>query len=178
MAMPVEVRPIRKRNRRMSSEITDSAASSGQLQLVTFKLGAEEFGLDVMNVREIDKTVTFTQIPNSPDFIEGIINLRNNVIPVIDLRRKFNMEFKLNDQHTRIIVAELEGKTVGLRVDAVQEVLRISSDGLEPPPSTVFGTDAIFIKGIARVGVKILMLVNLAPLISSGERIFTEELCN
>ena len=96
------------------------------MQLVSFKLGSEEFGIDILKVQEINRIVEITHVPKSPDFVEGIINLRGKVIPIIDLRKKFGLEQKEYTKNTRIIVIELEGgRITGFIVDSVSEVLRI-----------------------------------------------------
>ena len=104
------------------------------LQLVTFVIGEEEFGIDILKVQEIIRIMDITKVPSSPPHVEGVINLRGKVIPVIDLRSRFNMEHHPHDSHTRIIVIELHGMIVGFVVDAVSEVLRIQSNTVEPPP--------------------------------------------
>ncbi len=154
----------------MESDTNQLAGNAEQLQLVTFKLGGEEFGVNILNVQEINKVVDITEVPKSPEFVEGIINLRGKVIPVVDLRKRFYMEAKANDQHTRIIVAELDGKTIGFRVDAVNEVLRIKSDSLEAPPEIVSGVDSAFFKAVVKMGEKLLILIDLGKLFSYEER--------
>jgi purine-binding chemotaxis protein CheW len=105
------------------------------LQLVTFKLGTEEFGVDILKVQEINKMMSITKIPNAPAFIEGVINLRGKIIPIVDLRKRLGFREQPYDKSTRIIVVELEGLVLGFIVDSVSEVLRIPANTIEPPPS-------------------------------------------
>ena len=111
------------------------------LQLVSFNLGDEEFGVEILRVQEINRVMDITKIPKSPDFVDGVINLRGKVIPVINLRRRFGLEEREDDKNTRIVVVEIDAKTIGFIVDAVSEVLRIPSSTIEPPPPLVAGGD-------------------------------------
>src|SRR5208283_2795939 len=111
-----------------------SKNGSELLQLVSFKIGKEEFAIDILKVQEINRMLDVTRVPNAPEFVEGVINLRGKVIPIIDLRRRFGMLPKEKDKNTRIIVVELNGKIVGFVVDAVIEVLRIPRSVTDPPP--------------------------------------------
>jgi len=109
------------------------------MQLVTFSIGEEEFGVDILKVQEIIRTMEITKVPRAPIFVEGVINLRGKVIPIIDLRRRFGLETRAHDKHTRIIVIEISNMIVGFVVDSVSEVLRIPASTVEPPPPVVAG---------------------------------------
>jgi purine-binding chemotaxis protein CheW len=111
-----------------------------------------------------------TKVPNSPDFVEGVINLRGRVIPVIDLRRKLGMDRKPHDKNTRIIVVEVDGKTVGFIVDAVNEVLRIPKNITEAPPELVTGINSEFIKAVGKLDDRLLILLDLEKIISSEQK--------
>ncbi len=104
-------------------------SSDGKLedlvQLVSFRLGQEVFGIDILKVQEINRLVEITQVPQAPQYCEGIINLRGKVIPVINLRKKFGMEIIEWNKLTRILVCDMDGKVVGMIVDSVEEVLKI-----------------------------------------------------
>ena len=104
------------------------------LQLVTFSIGEEEFGVDILKVQEIIRTMEITKVPRAEAFVEGVINLRGKVIPILDLRRRFKLPSKAHDKHTRIIVIEMNNMIVGFVVDSVSQVLRIPSNTVEPPP--------------------------------------------
>jgi purine-binding chemotaxis protein CheW len=139
------------------------------LQLVTFGIGEEEFGIDILKVQEIIRTMAITKVPNSPPYVEGVINLRGKVIPVIDLRGRFNMEYRAHDGHTRIIVLQIHGMIVGFVVDEVSEVLRIQSNTVEPPPPVVSGIESEYIKGVGKLDDRLLILLDLDKLIPVEE---------
>ncbi len=144
--------------------------SESLLQLVSFKLGDEEFGVDILKVQEINNIVDVTRIPNAPEFVEGVINLRGKVIPIIDLRCKFGLPPKDRDKDTRIIVVELSGKIVGFIVDAVSEVLRIPKSVTEPPPPIVSGIDAEYITAVGKLEDRMLILLDLDKVLTGVEK--------
>ncbi|MFH1624664.1 MAG: chemotaxis protein CheW [Pseudomonadota bacterium] len=139
------------------------------LQLVTFNIGGEEFGVDILKVQEINRMLQITRVPRSPDFVEGVINLRGKVVPVIDLRKRFNLEKKKADKQTRIIVVEVEKKIVGFIVDAVSEVLRIPSSTVESPPPILAGIDSEYITGVGKLEDRLLILLDLNKLFTVKE---------
>ena len=137
------------------------------LQLVSFNIGEEEFGVDILKVQEINRMLEVTRVPNAPEYVDGVINLRGKVIPIIDLRRRFGLERKEHDKNTRIVVVELNGKVVGFVVDAVQEVLRIHKSVTEPPPPIVAGIEAEYITAVGRLGDRLLILLDLEKVLSN-----------
>lgn len=140
------------------------------LQLVTFNLVGEEFGLPILDVREIIRMVEVTPVPHSPDFVEGVINLRGQILPVIDLRKRFNLESSVADDDTRIVVVEINKNLIGLIVDGVNEVLRIPSETVNPAPQIVSsGIGAEYIQGIAHYNEKMIILVDLERVFSGDE---------
>ncbi|HHV61026.1 MAG TPA: chemotaxis protein CheW [Firmicutes bacterium] len=146
-----------------------AAAEAVERQLVVFKLGDEDYGIDIGSVREIITVQRITRVPRAPDFIEGIINLRGNVIPVIDLRKRFELPVVEHTRDTRIVVVEIGEHTLGVVVDAVSEVLRIPSDSIEPPSSIVVDVDSQFIEGIARLEERLIILLNMDRLLDKRE---------
>ena len=140
------------------------------LQLVTFTISNEEFGLDILRVQEIIRTMEITRVPRAPEFVEGVINLRGKVIPIIDLRRRFGMESKAHDSQTRIIVVEIKAMIVGFVVDSVSEVLRIQSNTVEPPPAVVSGIESEYISGVGKLEDRLLILIDLDKLLSDDEK--------
>lgn len=130
-------------------------------QLVTFSLGSEEFGVDIMRVQEIIRIPPVTRVPKAPNYVEGVINLRGNVIPVISLRTRFGMSRAEDTDLSRIIVLQVQTKVFGIRVDAVTEVLRLDSDSIEPPPPIALGMDSQFIRGVGKIGERLLILLEL-----------------
>ncbi len=134
------------------------------LQLVTFRLQDEEFGIDIKRVHEINRIIDVTKIPNAPSYIEGIINLRGKIIPVVNLRSKLGFDQAEYDKMTRIMVVEIEGKVLGFIVDSVSEVLRIEDPKIEAPPSITGANDAGYIKGVINLADRILILLDLDTL--------------
>ncbi|MCD5407317.1 MAG: chemotaxis protein CheW [Desulfotomaculum sp.] len=163
-----------------------SGSDSGEEQVVIFELGEQTYGLDILAVQEIIHTENITKIPAAPDFIAGIINLRGNIIPVIDLSRRFgigteNSNQEVENTNTRIIVLQVKATVFGVIVDSVHEVLRIPVDIIEPPPKVVTGTlgntgrqiDAAYLNGIAKLDKKLIILLNHNKILFEHE---TEEL--
>ena len=139
------------------------------IQLVTFHIGEEEFGVDILAVQEIIRLMQITMVPHAPVFIEGVINLRGKVIPIIDLRRRFGLVPKAHDKNTRIIVIEINNIIVGFVVDAVSEVLRIPASTVEPPPPVVAGVDSDYISGVGKLQDRLLIMLDLDKLLSSED---------
>ncbi|BAH75568.1 MULTISPECIES: chemotaxis protein CheW [Solidesulfovibrio] len=140
------------------------------LQLVTFSIGEEEFGVDILSVQEIIRMMDITKVPRAPEFVEGVINLRGKVIPIIDLRRRFGLTTRDHDKHTRIIVIEINNMIVGFVVDSVSEVLRIPASTVEPPPPVVSGLESEYISGVGKLEDRLLILLDLNKLLSGEER--------
>lgn len=140
------------------------------LQLVTFRLGNEEFSLDILRVQEIIRHMELTRVPRTPDFVEGVINLRGRVIPVLDLRKRFGLPECEKTHETRIIVVDVDDKTVGFKVDAVSEVLRIPADTVEPPPPLVTTIESDYIKGVGKLDGRLLILLDVAKILSRSEK--------
>jgi len=131
------------------------------LQLVTFTLEKEEYAVNILNVQEINRITEITKVPNAPDYVEGVINLRGKVIPVINLRKKFGLYNKDTDDSSRVIIMDIQGITYGLVVDSVSEVLRIPSDIVEPPPPMASSMSSMFIKGIAKLENRLIILIDI-----------------
>jgi purine-binding chemotaxis protein CheW len=130
-------------------------------QLVVFEIAGECYGVEISRVQEIDRLQPITVVPQVPDFIQGIINLRGRVTPVVDLRKRLGLPNVEETPRTRIVVVKTEHEWVGLIVDAVSEVLRISSDCVEPPSSMVVTTDTAFVRGIAKLQERLIILLDL-----------------
>lgn len=146
-------------------------AQSNELiyQLVSFVVENEEFGVDILKVQEIIRTVEITRVPKSPAFVEGVINLRGKIVPVIDLRRRFGIEKKAHDNETRIIVVELPEKVVGFLVDKVKEVIRVEKSVIEPTELTT-NVNANYITGVAKLQDRLLILLDLDKVLSNEEQ--------
>jgi len=139
------------------------------LQLVSFKIGQEEFGIEIIKVQEIIKVMQITKVPNAPDFVDGVINLRGRVIPVVDLRIKLGLPKQDYTKNTRIIVIELNSRTVGFIVDEVSEVLRINRNITEEPPEMVGNVEKEFITAIGKLEDRLLILLDLEKIFSTSE---------
>lgn len=140
------------------------------LQLVSFNMGDEEYGIDILKVQEIIRFTEITRIPNAPCFVDGVINLRSKVIPVIDLRTRLGMERKERSNSTRIIVVEISGRTTGFKVDGVNEVLRIPENITEAPPEIATGNGGEYITSVARLEDRLLMLLDLEKILCREEK--------
>jgi purine-binding chemotaxis protein CheW len=140
-------------------------------QLVSFNLDREEYGVYVLKVREIIRMSNITRVPNTPYYVEGVINLRGKVIPIISLRKKFSLSEVENDKQTRIIVMEVDGELMGFIVDAVSEVIRISAAEIQPPPAVVNGgVDQEYLSGVINRTDRLLVLLELESVFSPTER--------
>ena len=147
-------------------------------QLITFNLLEEEFGIDILYVDGIHrlKEISITRVPQSEDFIEGIINLRGQVIPVIDLRRRFSLGSSPQDRHSRIIVVIIKDKPLGLLVDRVKEVVDVDEEVIDDPPEEVSSIDKGFINGIAKLEQRLIIILDIEHILSAGEKEVISEL--
>ena len=149
--------------------------SSQELQLVIFLLAKEEYGLPITKVQEINRMVSITRLPQTPDFMEGVINLRERVIPVIDLRKRFQLAAATISDDTRIIIVDVDGQTIGVIVDAVNEVVRLPGASVEPPPPA-FVLDSQYIHGIGKLDGRLLILLDIDKVLTSQEVITLKSL--
>jgi purine-binding chemotaxis protein CheW len=138
-------------------------------QVVRFMVGRESFGVDIGRVHEIVTVPDITRVPDTPDFLEGIINLRGKIISVIDLRKRLKINGANKNKKNRILVTEIEGKVVGLIVDEVSEVLRLNPDNIEPPPEMVDSAGAEYITGVGKLEDRIIMLLDVAKVLNTSE---------
>lgn len=140
---------------------------------LTFKLAAEEYGLEILKVQEIIKMMDITKVPRTPDYVRGVINLRGKVIPVVDLRLKFGMESVATTEKTCIIVVQVKrgdrSITMGIIVDEVSEVLDINGEEIEPAPSFGTNVDTHFILGMAKTRGAVKILLDIDKVLSTGE---------
>ena len=142
-------------------------------QLVVFALGKEEFGIDISRVREIVRMQNITVIPQSMDFVEGIVNLRGQIVPIVDLCKRFLVVDRegRNDSDRRIIVVHMAGQNIGILVDGVSEILRVPDEAIEPtPPMVASGASVDFIRGVAKVKDRLIMALDLDRIFSTEER--------
>jgi purine-binding chemotaxis protein CheW len=138
-------------------------------QIVVFELGSESFGVDIAVVQSIIKIQPITKLPHTPEFVEGVTNLRGKVLPVIDLRKRFGFVAEEVDRNSRIIVVSVDQIEVGMIVDEVSEVVTVPEGVVEAAPAITTTVDSAFIKGIARLGERLVILLNLAQVLSTQE---------
>lgn len=136
-------------------------SSSEILQLVTFKIGDEEFAVDILQVQEIIKMPEYTRVPNSPRAVVGVINLRGKVIPVLDFRLQLGLEQREADRMTRIAVVEIKSRVIGFIVDQVSEVIRVNKSITETPPAMVRGISSEYITSIGKLDERLLIMLDL-----------------
>ncbi len=150
----------------------DNTKNDELIQLVSFMLADEEYGVEVLKVREIIRMPTITKMPNVPQHVEGIINLRGKVIPIISMRRRFGLMENENNIQTRIIIMDVVGTLTGFIVDAVSEVIRIHSSEIQPPPSMMLsgGVSQEFITGVYNHAERLLIIMDIDKMFSENER--------
>ena len=141
------------------------------LQQVVFRLDKEEYGLDIMKVNGIERYQEVVKIPNAPEYIEGMINLRGEVLPIFSLRTKFNLDRKETDDDTKIIVAYTQDIKIGFVVDAVQEIMQINEEDVEPAPPIVTGIDRKYIKSVAKVEDRMVTLIDIDLIVTDEEKL-------
>ncbi|MDD3313084.1 chemotaxis protein CheW [Pseudodesulfovibrio sp.] len=151
-------------------ELEEKEKDQELIQLVTFSIGEEEFGVNILQVQEIIRTMDITRVPRAPEFVEGVINLRGKVIPIVDMRSRFGLAHKEHDKYTRIIVIEIDMIIVGFVVDSVSEVLRIPANSVQPPPPVVAGMDSDYIDGVGKLEDRLLILLDLDSLLDNEEK--------
>lgn len=139
-------------------------------QYVIFKLGTEEYGVDIMKVKEISEFKESTKVPNAPYFVDGIINLRGEIIPIINLKKRFKISLGDINSDTRIIVININDKNVGFVVDEASQVLRIKDDEIDVAPEIIAGVERQYITGVGKVGEKIIILLDLEKILTDDEK--------
>jgi len=140
-----------------------------EIKVIIFKLKSEEYGVDVKQVKSIERMEHITRVPNTPPFVKGVINLRGVVIPIIDLRSRFGFDQKEYGEATRIIIVNVEEMEVGLIVDAANDVIDIPLSAIEPPPKVVGGVESVYLRGVAKLKTRLLILLNLDRILNPEE---------
>ncbi len=138
-------------------------------QFVGFQIGEELYGIDIHTIQEIDRMHSVTRLPKTLPFIEGVINLRRRIIPVIDMAKRFGLPAIVEGRQTRIIIAHLSGQTVGLIVENVSEVITLDEESIEPAPAMAFAVDQKYVEGVGRIDEGLIILLNLDLLLSVEE---------
>ncbi len=160
----------------MSSPTSIALETDGQpnettssMQLVSFRLAQEEYGIRITKVQEIILMGEITRVPQTPAYVKGLINLRSTVIPIVDLRLRFGLEQTDPTDESRIMVVNVAGKTIGIIVDAVSEVLRISRDQIAPPPPTIAGLGRDYLTGLVKLENRLLILLDIDCILTEAE---------
>lgn len=141
------------------------------LQQVVFKIDKEEYGVDIMKVNGIEKYQEVVKIPNAPEYVDGIINLRGEVLPIFNLRKKFHLADRPTDEDTKIIVAFTNDMKVGFVVDAVAEIMNIDDSEIEPTPKIITGIERRYIKSVAKVGQRMIILLDIELIVTDEEKL-------
>ncbi|PYZ93125.1 chemotaxis protein CheW [Salipaludibacillus keqinensis] len=139
------------------------------VKVIVFQLKDEDYGVEVAQVRSIERVQHITRVPSTPDFVEGVINLRGVVTPIIDLRKRFAIQGLDHSETTRVIIVTVGQMDVGLVVDAANDVLDIPKNAIEPPPKVVGGLEAAYIRGVAKLEKRLLILLNLDKVLNPDE---------
>jgi purine-binding chemotaxis protein CheW len=142
----------------------------GVIQLVVACITGEEYGIPIMQVQEIIKYPEVTHIPNMPDFVDGVINLRGKIVPIIDLHKRFALGIRAKTEDTRIVVSSLSGQAVGLVVDAVSEVIRVAKDSIEPIPPAISRVGTEYLDGVCKTDNRLVILLNLEMILTDLEK--------
>ncbi len=143
--------------------------TSSSTQIVCFKIGKEEYGIEILKVHEILNLPKITLLPKAADFILGVIELRGKILPIIDLSKKFQIKDSNAAKSTRSIVVQIKGKDVGLAIDAVSHVVKVNLDDIEPPPAIIKGIAGRYIVGIAKVNDDFVVILDIDQIFSSSE---------
>jgi purine-binding chemotaxis protein CheW len=149
-------------------EITKSSPNSTH-QFLTFALGREEYGVEILKIQEIKSFSAVTPLPNAPAYVKGVLNLRGTIVPIIDLRKKFGMPEEAYTHFTVIVVVQVLGKTLGFVVDAVSDVLTVAADAIQPTPDLHGQLDTRFLNGLAQAGEKLVILLDIDKVLTTTE---------
>lgn len=152
------------------------ASEQGTVQLAIFVLGSQEYALDIMRIRQILRPQRIRPVPKAPTFVDGVIELRGVVIPVIDLRRRFGVEAREPSRANKLIIARLQGRLMGLMVDSVQGVHRLSREEIRPAPHWIVGPESAVFSGVCRREDRLVLVLDLTKLLSSNEALHLGEL--
>ena len=149
--------------------------TDASVQMISFSIGSERFGVDILVVQEIIMMSTITEIPNAPDFVEGVINLRGNIIPVLDLRKRLRLRHQPRPEGykttTRILVVEIDDNVTGFIVDAVAKVITVPASKIQPPPDIIVaGVQSQYISGVSHLDDHILIVLDFRKILSMEER--------
>ena len=154
--------------KRKKNKVDDDKAAKVR-QFVGFQIGEELYGVDINCIQEIDRMHSITKLPKSLPFVEGVINLRNHIIPVIDIAKRFGFDAIERGRRTRVIIARISDKTVGLIVEQVTEVVQLEESAIEPAPQMAFAVDQKYVEGVGHISEGLIILLNFDLLLSVEE---------
>ena len=152
--------------------VDDTAYAAGaeeQIQFIVFSVATEIYGMDVRTVREVFRLQQITHVPNAPEYVEGVINLRGKVVPVVDLRKRFGVDVSEVTNESRIVVVEYEGEDIGMIVDSVIEVLSVNNSSIEPNEGVTEQPGSALARGFARLDDRLLILVDVETVLGEKE---------
>jgi purine-binding chemotaxis protein CheW len=152
-----------------SAQVAENNVNEEQQEFLTFVLGEENYALDIMTVKEIRGYENVTKIANAPDYIKGVLNLRGDIVPIIDLRIKFQVGQATYDEFTIVIMLMIGERVVGIVVDEVSDVIKVNDTDIKPPPEFGVAFDSAYLHGLTTVNEQMIILVNIQKLISSDE---------
>lgn len=159
----------------MTEEQTVAALGGSDREYLTFSLGQEEYGIDILKVQEIRGYDTVTRIANSPDFIKGVINLRGIIVPIVDMRIKFHLDHADYNEMTVVIILNVAGRVIGMVVDGVSDVITLKAEQIKPAPEFGAAIDTKYVTGVGTVDDRMLILVDIERLLSSSDMALLEE---
>jgi len=146
----------------------DSQNRASEVELLSFRIGTHEYSVDIMSVREIRGWTRATSLPHAPYYVHGVINLRGTVLPVVDLGRRLGLEAEEPSERSVIIVVDLAGRTVGVRVDAVSDILSISIEAMQPPPEMLNDGSERFVRGLIIIEDRMVRVLDLEAVLPPG----------
>ncbi len=155
---------------------TDNRVAQEEVQLAVFKVAGEKYALDIMRIKEIQRFQAVTRIPKAPEFIEGVINLRGAVIPIVDMRKRLDLVVTEPTKKTRIVIANVSGKIVGILVDEVNEVIRVSRSDIGAAPALARGIGSEYIVGVVKRKDELLLLLDFDKILTTEERVRISEI--
>jgi purine-binding chemotaxis protein CheW len=159
-------------NTEQSNEASSSTKGAGDIagnEFLAFTLGKEEYGIDILKVQEIRGYEAVTRIANAPEFIKGVVNLRGIIVPIVDMRIKFNLGEPTYDQFTVVIILSIGGRVMGMVVDSVSDVITLTAEQVKPAPEMGSAFDTDYLIGLGTLGERMLILIDIDKLMSSDE---------
>lgn len=153
-----------------------NTTQSRRERYLTFYIGSEQYGIAINRIKEIIAMMNITKVPKIPSYMRGVINLRGSIIPVVDTRLRFNMDYRESDMHTAIIIVEVEKISIGFIVDRVEEVCSIDASALSEPPKFGSGIDTDFICSVAQIEDKVVMILDVLKLFEADELVALEQI--